>query len=295
MAIVRNLKHLKGSSELYYFGLPVNASEDNPVYISIIENSYRELTKLIARYTRTVIIRLDLIPGDDINPSEIDINKFCRSFKRKLETKYKSEVAYQWVKEYGRKDYNEGIHWHFWVGVKNADDSWPYTQSKDMQNIILESWEKRAGGSSERNQKTGWFYLQRNELTIDARLHQQKLISEGGKGLLINMSKLHSRTNNRDVALGGVIDECFYALSYLAKVYSKVRTPRSKDLKTYSQSNISTRSLSSFRKARVEKELKIIHEHLSQELKPIPIKNSHTIPPDIRNTLKESFLQKNNL
>lgn len=294
MAIVRNIKHLKGSSELYYFGLPINASDVNPVYISIIENSYRELTKLIARYTRTVIIRLDLIPGNDINPSEIDINKFCRSFKRKLETKYKSEVAYQWVKEYGRKDYNEGIHWHFWIGVKNADDSWPHTQSKDMQNIILESWEKRAG-SSERNQKTGWFYLQRNDLTIDARLHQQKLISEGGEGLLINMYKLHSRTNNRDVALGGIIDECFYALSYLAKVYSKVRTPRSKDSKTYNQSHITTRRLSSVRKATVEKELKIINEHLSKELMPIPIKKSRTLPDNVRNTLTESFLQKNNL
>jgi hypothetical protein len=291
LSVIRNLKHLKSSNEIYYSGLPVNASDDNPVYISIIENSYRELTKLIARYTRTVIIRVDLIPGDDANPSEIDIKEFCRSFKRKLETKYKSEVAYQWVKEYGRKDYNEGVHWHFWIGVKNADDSQPHTQSKDMQNIILESWEKRAG-FSERNQKTGWFYLQRKDLTIDARLHQQKLISQGGKGLLINMTKLQTRTNNKDVALGGVIDECFYALSYLAKVYSKVRTHRSKDLKTYSQSNITTRSLSSSRKVIVEEALKTIHKHLAKKLRPISVKNYRTLPDNVRKTLSKDFLEK---
>ena len=275
MAIIRNLKHLKGSSDRYYFGLPVNATDTNPLYLDIVEKTYRELTKLIARYTRTVLIRLDLVPGN-VNPYHIDLTKFCRSFKRKLETKYKSEVVYQWVREHGRNDYNDGFHWHLWVGVKSHDDFQPDTQSRHMQDLIIEAWKLRAGKTA-RNQKTSWFYIQRQYLSLDNRLKEQKLISEGGRDVLVNMSKLLTRRNNKSVALGGVIDECFYALSYLAKVYTKVRTPGSKDLKIFSGTNITTKKMSVHREAEVEKQLDLIHEQLSQPITPIPITTERLI------------------
>lgn len=271
MAIQNNLKHQKITSLSHYHGLPINSSQGNPLYFSILEKTHRELIKIIACYSRTVIVRLDLHPGKFCNPLQIKVTDFCRSFQRKLEKKYKSKVAYQWVQESGRKSYNEGFHWHIWVGVKNHPDHRPKRQAKEMYDIIMESWSNYANGHDERNHKSGWFYIERNKLSRDARLEQQKLISLGGKGVQINMDIIRERKNNNSVALGGVIDECFYALSYLAKVYSKVRTPNTKGNRVFANSNIRCLGKSSGREGDIEKNLKIIHADMKYKIDPIPL------------------------
>lgn len=264
------LRHLQNLTDEYFLGLPINASEENQVYKEVITKTYQELTKLIARYTRTIIIRMDLIPENN-NPHEIDMTRFCRSFTRMLNTKYDTQVVYQWVREYGTQQYNQGLHWHLWVGVKNTNKAQPHTQAKNIQELIGDKWAEMAGRSP-RTRHSGWFYIQRKKLSLQARMEEQKLISEGGKDIMINMEILATRINNRGIALGGVIDECFYALSYLAKVKTKVRTLESKNKKVSGASNISTNHIKRpSRKLVVESQLVKVRKQLEQKIQPISI------------------------
>jgi hypothetical protein len=291
--ITNNIKHNSTSTDQYFHGLPVNTTPDTPVYPNILDKTYRELTLLTARYTRVVLIRLDLIPPEKRNPYDIDISRFCRSFKKQLEgksfvkdawrtskvegshladkAKFKSKIAYGWTMEYGRETYNEGIHWHFWVALKNDDNLQPDIQAKHTQDHLIKIWEKITGGESERSHKSSWFYIERNQLTKTARLKQQEKIANGGKGVIIACGPLATRSNNKNKALGGVIDECFYTLSYLAKVYSKVRTPSSKGCRISGSSNLNTSDKRSGRQEEIEKNLDKIRSHLSKKLKPIDL------------------------
>lgn len=267
--MARIKRHLHQSNFKNYLGLPINANEENHVYEEIIAKTYQELTKLIARHTRSVIIRLDLIPDND-NAHEIDMTRFCRAFKRMLEQKYKSEVVYQWVREYGDDPYNKGLHWHIWVGVKNLTNVLPHTQAKNMHELIAKKWAEIAG-LSPRTQSNNWFYLQRDKLSIEARIEEQKLISEDERGVLINLEKLITRQSNSGIVLGGVIDECFFALSYLAKVKTKVGKSEFKGKRLSAASNLSTRGLAAKRKIEVESQLQNIQNHLDSKIEPIPI------------------------
>lgn len=272
-----NLKHLTLFTNSYYKGLPVNSTEDTPCYKEILDKQYREITLLLARYTRVVVVRLDLHPASTKDPSAIEITKFCRSFKEKFKKKYgnNAKTAYLWVREQGRKQYNEGIHWHLWVALKSADNTQPHTQAVQMQEIILNSWEKQAGGKAKRNHMTSWFYLQRNKLSPASRYKEQQAIVESPdrpEGFLFDGKHILTRGGeNKGVVLGGVIDECFYALSYVGKVYSKVRTPKFKDAKIFSSSNLNTKDSRDGRQEEIEGNLLKIDKWLSTCLEPMPI------------------------
>jgi hypothetical protein len=146
-------------------------------------------------------------------------------------------------------------------------------QAREMYDIILESWSNYANGHDERNHKSGWFYLDRNKLSKEERLQEQKLISLGGQGVQINMDIIRERKNNNSVALGGVIDECFYALSYLAKVHSKVRTPNTKGNRTFANSNIRYPDVSNKRHNDIELNTETINALLQHKIEPIPLES----------------------
>jgi hypothetical protein len=235
----------------------------------------------MARYTRTLVVRVDLHPENYTQPYSIDMSKFCKSFSRKLskksftkKDKYTSKIAYAWAREQGRKDYNEGVHWHLWVALKNDDNLQPNTQAELIQKEIIASWEKYSGGANERNNLSGWFYLRRNALTYEERVNEQKVIADNPdrpEGILINSKVIKKRANNKNIVLGGVIDECFYALSYLAKVYSKVRTENTKGHRLFASSNLNTKDSKLGRQAEIEANLANIHKQLSSRLSPIPV------------------------
>ena len=269
MAIKNNLPHLKTTNSPYHKGLPINVTDDNPSYVTIIDKTYRELTKLIALYTRTVFVRIDLHPAKTSNPLTISMTKFCRSFQRQLETKYKTKVAYQWVQESGKNSHNKGIHWHLWVGVKNHNDYKPKRQTKEIYDIISKSWSKYSNGSNAAYHMAGWFYVERNKLSLEQRLNQQQLISSGGDGVTLDINIIRERLLNQSIALGGVIDECFYAFSYLAKVYSKVRTDNTYGKHLIASSNISYSNEKPARKATIEENLKKIDSQLERKLQPL--------------------------
>ena len=85
------------------------------------------------------------------------------------------------------------------------------------------------------------------------------------------MDIIRERKNNNSVALGGVIDECFYALSYLAKVYSKVRTPNTKGNRVFANSNIQINSKTKYRKDTIKTNKERINYCLQEIIEPIAI------------------------
>lgn len=263
--IKNNLRHLVVTEEQFYEGLPVNASSTNKIYVGIVEKAYRELCLILARYHRVVLVRLDLHNGSG-NPLGVDMTKFCRSFSRKLESGFESKVAYQWVRESGRSEHNMGVHWHLWVAIKCSDQMRPNRQAAAMREVILGSWEDVASGGNDRNHGSGWFYLQRSKLSVSEREQEQKIIADGGSGVLINMSRLKDRTRNNSFVVGGVVDECFYAISYLAKVYTKVRTPAGAGKRTFGNSNLNTKHKSADRSRIIDLNLAAVREDLSSRV-----------------------------
>jgi hypothetical protein len=232
----------------------------------------------MARYHRVIVVRLDLHPtdNDDFKDVVVDMKRFCKSFKKKLSS-LKTKVAYCWTKEVGREKYNSGIHWHIWVAVKRDNNLLPGSYAEWVQNVIIKSWERYAYGSNKRNNKAAWFYLERNNITYDVRLSEQQAIADNPlkpKGVLINSGIITTRKNKRDnnMALGGVIDECFYALSYLAKVFSKKRTGEMRGQRLFASSNLNTTDNKKGRQKSIEATLEEIHKHLSIKLSPMPVK-----------------------
>ena len=124
----------------------------------------------------------------------------------------------------------------------------------------------------------GWFYLQRASFTLEKRKEEQNQIANGTRGnkdILFNRQPILSRAMNKNKVLGGAIDECFYAISYLAKVHSKVRTEGSKSKPVYKTSNLNTDDKTAERKENIERQLDTIRNQLSTHLDPIPISQDH--------------------
>ena len=73
----------------------------------------------------------------------------------------------------------------------------------------------------------------------------------------------HNRSNNQGIALGGVIDECFYAISYLAKVYTKTKTEQDKGKRFTASSNLNTSSKRKNRTEEIESNVEKIRRNLN--------------------------------
>ena len=277
--IINNVFHQETTTERYFKNLPINTTDENAAFTAILEKTYNQLLLIIARHPRVIIVRLELHPAN-IDRIDVDIPEFCRSFSRKLSTKslgkkkgYNSKIAYGWVRETGRGNHNNGIHWHIWVALKKPRDLKPFTHAERVQDEILNSWEKYAGGPNSRNHRTCFFLIQRSKLTYDLRLRQQQAIADNPlnpKDVLISSGIIKTRRNSRDKVVGGVIDECFYALSYLAKVFSKV--PKVKGQRLFASSNLNTKDNKKGRQEIIEATLEEIHKHLSIKLSPMPVK-----------------------
>lgn len=278
--IVNNIAHQKVTSNTHFKGLPVMISDEGQAYTEILNKFYRELTLISARYSRVLLVRVDLHPASagGLHPHDIDVPAFRKSIVRKLERKYKSKVAFGWVIESGRNPYNDGWHWHWWFAVKCDVDYQAHKQQRIMFKEIISTWQEKAGGSCERNNMAGWFYLRRQDFDLEGRLRDQGQIANGTRGeddIYCNREVIHSRALNKNLVLGGVIDECFYALSYMAKVYSKVRTEHTKGDRIFGSSNLGTKDGKAGRSEVIEGELAKIHKWLQEPLEPMNISQEH--------------------
>lgn len=260
-----NHRHLTFSSDSHYQGLPVNCDSSRESYLEILEKSYRELTLLLARYTRAVVIRMDLYLPDGADIDKGTMAKLTKQVRERLAYTYNSKVAYLWVME--SKEDGTGVHWHLWVGVK-FENTMNKEQPARIQKIIAECWEKNVGGGGYHH-KSAWFYLQRKSTTYEARKEEQYLIANELSGVLISAKEIEDRVNKSGWVLGGVIDECFFALSYLAKSYTKVRTAQNKGMRMFSCSNVGTKDNRRGRRERIESNLEVIKAHLLKEVEPV--------------------------
>lgn len=280
--ITNNLPHLATTTESRYLGLRIMCSDSNPCYLDVIEKTYRELTLMLARYTRVVVVRLDLKLAEGTYPSKVNISKFRKSFVRKLEREYNSKVAYLWVREFGKSDHNNGTHWHWWVAVKASTKHRPKFQAKDITSLIESAWTAHTGNDSKTNM-AGFFFLERKFFSPEGRKQQQEIIAngppEGKSDVLINRKIIANRATSDIV--GGVIDECFFALSYMAKVYTKTRTKNTKGKPVFKSSNLNTKDIKKGRQEVIERNLSQIHVWLNESLESMPL--AYTTKPRIKN------------
>ncbi|WP_394169037.1 inovirus-type Gp2 protein [Saccharospirillum alexandrii] len=276
LGIQANLKHLTEYQSDRYKGLPVQCSPSQPEYKEILDCSYRELTRILARYSRVILIRFDLAPGNtasSLSPpkhhTSISMSPFLTSVRRKLERKYQTKMAYVWVKEYGNDDYNTGAHWHLWVALKKHNDHKPPRLAEAVKKLILSSWEQQAG-INDRNRSSSYFYLDRTRMSPEVRAQDQESIRIDDLSVLIKREALQNRVANKNMVLGGVIDEAFYAISYLAKAYTKLRVESGKGERTYNCSNIGLKDINKQgRDAQISENLANIEEWLDVPLEPV--------------------------
>lgn len=278
--IINNIVHQEVTSTSHFHGLPVMANAQQHVFTEILNKYYRELTLICARYSRVLVVRLDLHPASTggLAPREIDIPSFRKSIVRKLERKYKSKVAFGWVRESGRQQYNNGWHWHWWFAVKCDVEYRPHIQQEVMFKEIISTWQEKVGGRCARNNMAGWFYLRRQDFDPHKRLNDQNQIADGSDSesdIYFNRDIIYTRALNRNLVLGGVVDECFYALSYMAKVYSKVRTEKTKGVRIFGCSNLNTEDEKAGRSEAIQGELSKIHKWLQKPIVPINISQKH--------------------
>ena len=288
--IESNLPHLTASTLNHYKGLPVQTTEHNPYFLEIVANTYRELTTICARYNKVIVFRVDLFTptvrtrDGAFKPlkhaSDINIKNFRKSAIRELERKYKSKVAYQWVREYKKsEDGEDRWHWHWWFAVKCSKDKRPHTQAKEAQDIVINVWDKKIGESPDNN-ASSWFYLERKDFSPSQRMEQQKQIAcgstEDANDVWINRNAILGRRINKGMVMGGVVDECFYTLTYLAKVVSKVRSNSTKSQHISRSSQQKTDDQRRGRQEEIERNLADIHTSLAEELQPIAMQtNTH--------------------
>lgn len=242
--------------------------------------AYRELSLICARYSRVIVVRVDLHPSPDgIHPHTIDTTRFRKSIVRKLNRKFRSKVAYQWVNEFGKKEYNEGSHWHWWFAIRSDDSMQPHTQAKEMGDLIISTWKEKVGGPCERNNKAGWFYLRRQDFTMEKRLSDQNQIANGTRmdknDVFFPRSIISKRTIHNNSVVGGVVDECFFALSYMAKVNSKKRPVEASGRPLFKASKLNTKDKRNDRQQEIESNLEIINTNLKTALEPVPLSDEN--------------------
>lgn len=248
-------------------------NDSNPCFVRMLENTYRELTLISARYTRIVVVRLDLKLGDGTFPWKVDISNFRKTFVKKLQSEYKSKVAYQWVREFGKSGDSDATHWHWWVAVKASDTYKPTSQARQIRRIINDDWIMHTGNSKSYANLAGFFDVSRKFFSLERRERQQETIANGPaenkSDVLINRNVIAKR-DSKDV-VGGVIDECFFALSYMSKVYTKTRTENTKGKPVFKSSNLNTKDIREGRQEKIEQRLSDIRDWLRIPLEPKPL------------------------
>jgi hypothetical protein len=256
------------SEDHYYLGLPVQTFQGNPLYIEIVKKTYRELTRLCARYTRVVLVRVDLHFPIQNDSSEPKLTPFTKAISRIFQRKYGTKVAYLWTREYGTKSRNKGRHYHVWFACKNHDNTQAHTQANWMQIQILDKWIE-LHGEAKNNQKSAYYFLRRPDFTPTARTREQLLVASGDTTIQMPIGSLYNRKSNKGLILGGVIDECFYAISYLAKQYSKNRIAGDEDKPIFANSNVGLNDTRKGRAEEIENNLQYIEEWLSTQMTPM--------------------------
>jgi len=272
--ITNNITHQKITTNSTFHGLPIMCAVKNPCYVEIINKTYRELTLLSARYNRIIVVRLDFKLSDFAYASKVNISQFRRSFVRKMEKKYNSKIGFQWVREFGKSDKTNPTHWHWWVAMKACKKNKPAIHAQRIHTAALEAWVTHTDSIHSKVNNAGYFSINRKDLSVEGRKLQQLIIANGpseNQSDVLTDRKVIANRALSNVVVGGVFDECFYALSYMAKLYTKTSTKNTKGKPIFANSNLNTNDKKSGRKEVIERNLSKIHEWLKVPLDTMPL------------------------
>ncbi len=221
------------TTNTYYLGLKVMTLPNQHGYRrsicpDMIMKSYDVITRALALDSCILVVRYDLHPnyGDDDDFSDF-MNKLCKWVKRMPHQP--KVVSYFWVKEFGRKrSHNKGLHRHMYLCFKWSPlHKTPTRMTAPLLAKAKELYSKSCGDNSAKVKQVGWFKLERSQLSPEKRRKQrdsmQTRVYSGGGDSCLDMSIIRGRIDFKNTVVGGVIDEAFYALSYLTKAVSKER------------------------------------------------------------------------
>jgi hypothetical protein len=253
-------KNYRGTSDSLYKGFNIQQGENGKSITKIMNGLLFFLKWMLSRHNKVAIFRLDVFPAD----TNLDISRFNQSFlgclRRGLKysnnvdgTQAPIELSWKrtklfWIRERGTSKYNKGIHYHLVLAIPISGDVQLNKIGfiiKDRANHYL-----RAGLDLPENYTfpsedetnidydkkphcsyRGFFgldrrYIKKHQSDQQKQEIEQALSKDSGYRYL-DVSAIKKRTHNNKQVLGGVLVECIYALSYLAKLKTKDNLDRS--------------------------------------------------------------------
>jgi hypothetical protein len=201
---------------------------------------------MLSRHRKVLVLRYDFFLAN----RDIEIRSLNTYLGAKLRENYHKDTKVYWVREEGHSDYNKGIHYHYVIAIPYTTERNPSSIGKSIKNTIrnylkkgeddpasytvpLEEIDNSKEATSVMKdpsfKMTGFFILRRNDLNLEAIRQQKQDIeemlyrSQGYKYL--DISSIFDRKHQPSVVLGGVIHECIFAISYLAKKVTKETLP----------------------------------------------------------------------
>jgi hypothetical protein len=201
---------------------------------------------MLSRHRKVLVLRYDFFLAN----RNIEIRSLTTYLGAKLKANYHKDTKIYWVREEGHSDYNKGLHYHFVMAIPYITERHPSNIGKSIRDTVKHYFEKEENNpfsytvpleeinnNSEATsvmkdpsfKMTGFFILRRNDLNLEAIRQQKQDIEEmlyKGQGYkYLDISSIKDRKHQPSVVLGGVIHECIFAISYLAKKVTKETLP----------------------------------------------------------------------
>jgi hypothetical protein len=195
-----------------------------------------------------MVLRYDVFLADH----QIDKSKLFNEIIRRVRTKYSPNSKIFYVTERGKNPYNEGIHYHAVITVPLQGGATITRVGRDIREVsnlylrkhlhlgddyLFPSDEEIILRGESQNPidipytaYRGYFQLDRRYLTPAESEKQGIYIKNAVDNhtgyRYLNASNIRERNYNKSKVLGGVLVECIYSLSYLAKLKTKENLPK---------------------------------------------------------------------
>tara|TARA_R110001583_G_scaffold40504_3_gene129354 strand:- start:1410 stop:2291 length:882 start_codon:yes stop_codon:yes gene_type:complete len=260
ISINKNIALIEGS---HYLGMPIQLGESGCSVQGILDGILKLLKYQLSRHNKVIVLRYDVF----LAGVELEITSFNQEFIRKIRVNYGLDAKMLWVREKGASEYNNGIHYHYILTIPqktetslpnlgaaikkianhclkkrlNMPEIYDFPSEFDIESPIKDKEFMQKPYSSFR----GFFLLDRRYITPEETNKQKidiQVALEKDKGYKhLDISKIKNRNYNKNKALGGVLEECIYAISYLAKLKTKEDLPAGERMFTppsYTETNL---------------------------------------------------------
>ena len=216
----------------------------------ILDNIFKVIKFVCSRHNEVTVLRFDYYPAD----SGISITNLLQPIVRRLKkerwnngirTTKKTEgesiyrdLQYLWVREKGKSRLGKGIHFHCFMAFRKVDRmtiKQLYNNFRDIVAITLSCKDESDIDTSKKKVVNpyvaikGFFVLERKRFTVESQEQQriciERLIAEDKGCNYLNINAIKTRKHTQ-FPIGGYLDECIYALSYMSKVVTKEHLPK---------------------------------------------------------------------